>query len=167
MQVYSLCQGEYNASFRWAYTSFFSIQNISITSFKYIATFLFIQYVEAPEANILVCKGYKCTKNQALDYILLQNQVISSNNYQQQLSGSQQQSSHSAPRSSTQAALQLGRKCDMLIGIMQSSIYDINHTPTQPAVSSIKDRFYAFFNIWYQSHSNGILLYLSLFNAKD
>ena len=42
--------------------------------------------VEAPEANILVCKGYKCTKNQAPDYILLQNQVISSNNYQQQLS---------------------------------------------------------------------------------
>ena len=28
LQVYSLCQGEYNASFRWAYTSFF---NLSIT----------------------------------------------------------------------------------------------------------------------------------------
>ena len=38
--------------------------------------------VEAPEANILVCKGYKCTKNQAPNYIFLQNQVISSNNYQ-------------------------------------------------------------------------------------
>ena len=36
--------------------------------------------VEAPEANILVCKGYKCTKNQAPNYILLQNQVISSSN---------------------------------------------------------------------------------------
>ena len=57
----------------------------------------------------------------------LQNQVISSSNYHQQFSGSQQQSSYSAPRSSTQAALQLGRRCDMLIGIMQSSIYDINH----------------------------------------
>ena len=43
--------------------------------------------VEAPEANILVCKGYKCTKNQAPNYMLLQNQVISSSNYQRQLSG--------------------------------------------------------------------------------
>ena len=39
----------------------------------------------------------------------LQNQVISSSNYHQQFSGSQQQSSHSAPRSSTKAALQSSR----------------------------------------------------------
>ena len=29
LQVYSLCQGEYNASFRWAYTSFFNMQYIN------------------------------------------------------------------------------------------------------------------------------------------
>ena len=43
--------------------------------------------VKVDDCNILVCKGYKCTKNQAPNYMLLQNQVISSNNYQQQLSG--------------------------------------------------------------------------------
>ena len=49
--------------------------------------------VEAPEANILVCKGYNCTKNQAPNYMLLQNQVISSSNCLELLR-SQQQSSH-------------------------------------------------------------------------
>ena len=49
--------------------------------------------VEAPEANILVCKGYKCTKNQAPNYILLQNQVIRSSN-SLELLRSQQKSSH-------------------------------------------------------------------------
>ena len=67
LQVYSLCQGEYNASFRWAYTSFFNIQihELQIHSSIPFYTIYILQNmlcVEAPEANILVCKGYKCTK---------------------------------------------------------------------------------------------------------
>ena len=38
------------------------LQYTKYTSFKYTAAFLVIQYVEAPKANILVCKWYKCTK---------------------------------------------------------------------------------------------------------
>ena len=68
-------------------SSIYKIYELQIHSsipFYTIYTLQNMLCLEAPEANILVCKGYKCTKNQAPNYILLQNQVISSRNYQQQ-----------------------------------------------------------------------------------
>ena len=156
LQVYSLCQG---VQCKLQVSIHKLLQYTKYTSFKYTPSFLVIQYIlyKIPEANILVCKGYKCTKNQAPDYIpckikwlvaaiIISNSLDRSNNLHIQL--------HAA------LLRQLfNLVADMLIGIMQSSIYDINHIRMSQIWASITQSQIAacIISVWqntlYQQHT--------------